>query len=94
MSPENQNERCPSCHRKLGEWTQVPGQTPETDPGPGTVAICWMCGKILLVDDQMRLKVPSEEELRGLKERAANWPAIKSISDGIVSQRKREACLN
>ena len=76
--------RCPQCGRILTAATCVTDTEPEGMPEPGSGTVCIQCGTILVVDESLRLRLPSGKELIEL----AGDPRIITIMWAIKERDK------
>ncbi len=69
-------QHCPGC----GSAQNRASTLEQTAPGPGDLVVCARCGFVSRLDDQLRCRAASEDELRVLaREQPDAWRKICSM---------------
>jgi hypothetical protein len=64
---ETPEAHCPTCGKMLNRACQVDFPTGEPiAPKPGDLTVCVCCGDILVMDEEMKLKVPDLDTLMAI----------------------------
>jgi hypothetical protein len=74
-------DHCPACGEELGSATGV------GKPKPGDVSVCAYCEALMVFNDDMTVRLMTEEEKRGL---STDGRAMLEIMRTVVQQRIRE----
>lgn len=84
-------DACPHCDGPLDGWTTAPGEE-DGQPEPGDCSVCRYCSRINTFDLNLRLRQPTEDELRRY---ARIYPrvsaAIQLTHEYQADQRRRAA---
>jgi hypothetical protein len=55
-------QKCPACQHAIS-WTTAANKPGSPTPKPGEVSICIFCTAILIFDEQLKLRLPTRDEL-------------------------------
>lgn len=56
------SSRCTNCGREHDALTSA-SASGDAKPEPGSMAVCIICGHVMILDDQLKLRDPTEDEL-------------------------------
>jgi hypothetical protein len=84
VTSEMPTSPCPYCGALVEQATSAnrAGVT-----NPGSVGLCWECGKVCVYDERLQLRKPTAKELIEVQE-WSQWPMIERMALGI-RRRKR-----
>jgi len=69
-------QKCPYCGFKMDGTTSAFG---DCDATPGAMSICYECTKVSIFDDNLMMRLPTEEEEFII----LTFPAVKRAQEGI-----------
>lgn len=71
---------CPECHYEMDRAAGIGHDTPSPQPGNGS--ICLNCGNFAVFGDDLSLRAPTADELRGAME-AKSWVFVIAMQKAI-----------
>lgn len=77
---------CTNCGERLGQATATDGS--DIQPMPGDPTICFVCSHLMMFDDKLELRDPTEAETKELSNHPEIVAAIEATAH--VRQRMRE----
>lgn len=63
LQVEMPEEPCLFCGQKQDRMTAIDGNDPSKGPAPGDYGICWNCGNLSVLDQELDRRKPTKEEL-------------------------------
>lgn len=75
---------CPACKHPMDAATSTDRPA---KPKPDDVSVCFECGQVLLFNEDLTSRIPSQKEMIELQ-RSHLWPTLERIAVGVRKLRK------